>query len=66
MKEYPKQVALKGTISLGGQEKRKDTKTRKSRSEEKVVGFSSTFLFPVRKRKAVIQGGNMEVRGYIN
>ena len=38
--------------SLGGQ-KRKDKKTRKSRSEEKEVGFSSASLFPTRKRKAV-------------
>ena len=29
-----------------GWEKRKDGKTRKSRSKEKVVGFSSAFLFP--------------------
>ena len=28
----------------GGQEKRKDRKTRKSKTEEKVVGFSSAFL----------------------
>ena len=26
---------------MGGQEKRKDRKTQKSKSEEKVVGFSS-------------------------
>ena len=30
--------------------------TRISRSEEKMVGFRSTFLFPVRKREAVTQG----------
>ena len=30
----------------------KDRKTRKSRSEEKVVGFSSAFLFPARKQES--------------
>ena len=45
---------------LGGQEKRKD-KTQKSRSEEKVVGFSSASLFPTRKWEAVTQGGTMEL-----
>ena len=34
-----------------GLEKRKDRKTRKSRSKEKVVSFSSAFLFPARKRR---------------
>ena len=29
----------------------KDRKTSKSRSEEKVVGFSSASLFPTRKRE---------------
>ena len=29
----------------------------RSRSEEKVVGFSSAFLFPVSTREAVTQGG---------
>ena len=42
---------------LGSQEKRKGRKTRKSRHEEKVVGFSSVTLFPARKLEAVIQGG---------
>ena len=37
-------------ISLGDQKKRKDRKARKTRSEEKVVGFSSDSLFPARKR----------------
>ena len=32
-------------------------KTQKSKSEEKMVGFSSASLFPVRKREAVTQGG---------
>ena len=32
-----------------------ERKTRKSRSEEKVVGFSSVSLFPGRKREAVIR-----------
>ena len=39
------------------QEKRK---TWKSRSEEKVVDFSSANLFPTRKREVVTQGGTME------
>ena len=46
-------AALEGTISRGGQEKRKDRKTRKSRSEGKVENFSSGCLFPARKREAV-------------
>ena len=41
----------------GGQEKRKDKKTRKSKSEEEVLNFSSASLFPARKREPVIQGG---------
>ena len=41
----------------GGEEKRKGRKTRKSKSEEKMVGFSSASLFPARKREAVTQGG---------
>ena len=36
----------------------KEKKSRKSRSEEKVVGFSSAFLFPAMKREAVTQGVN--------
>ena len=48
---------------MGGQE-RKDRKTWKSRSEGKVVGFTSAFLFPIRKREAVTQGGTMEPGGY--
>ena len=47
-KELPQQAALQGTISLGGQEKRKDRKRRGRRSEEKVVGFSSASLFFTR------------------
>ena len=43
----------------GGQEKKKDSKTRKSRREEKVVVFSSASLFPVGKREAVTQGGTI-------
>ena len=50
------EAALKGTTSVGVQEKRKDRKTRKSTSEEKGVGFSSASLFPARKREAVTQG----------
>ena len=37
---------------LGGQERRNDKKAWKSRSEEKMVGFSSAFLFSARKREA--------------
>ena len=44
---------------VGGQ-KRKDRKTRKSWSEEKVVNLSSASLFPARKREAVTEGGAME------
>ena len=44
---------------VGGQEKRKDSKLRKSRNEEKVVGFSSASVFPTRKREAVTQGGTI-------
>ena len=43
---------------LGGQKKRKARKTRKSMSEEKVVGFSSASLFPARKRDVITQGGD--------
>ena len=43
--------------SLGGPEKRKD---RKSRGEEKVVGFRSASLFPATKLEAVTQGGSIE------
>ena len=50
--EKQHQAAVKGTKSLGGQKKRKDSKTRK-RSEEKEPSFNSAFLFPARKRKAV-------------
>ena len=35
----------------------KTGKHGKSRSEERVLGFSLTSLFPTRKRKAVTQGG---------
>ena len=48
---------------MGGQEKWKDKKTQKSRSEEKVVGFRLASLFPVRKWEAVTQGGTMEPGG---
>ena len=51
------QAALKGTISLRGQEKRRDKKSRKSRSEEKVVSFSSASIFPSRKWEANFRGG---------
>ena len=52
----PSRQYSKGTISLGSQEKRKD---RKSRSEEKVVGFSSASLYPARKLETVTQGGTI-------
>ena len=46
-----------GNWSVGRRrKKRKDKKTRKSRSEKKVVGFSSASLSPARKREAVTQG----------
>ena len=45
----PQQAAVTGTISLGVQGKRKDRKMRKSRSKEKLFGFSSASLFPPRK-----------------
>ena len=63
IKERPQQTALKTIISLGDQEKGKDGKSRKSRKEEKVMGFSSASLFPARKREAVTQGGTMNPRG---
>ena len=44
---------------LEGQEKREDRKTQKSSSEEKVVGFSSAFLFPTRKWEVVTQDGTI-------
>ena len=56
----PQQAALKGTISLGDLEKRKD---RKSRREQKMVGFSAASLFPTRKRKAITKGGTIEPGG---
>ena len=48
---------------LGIQEKRKERKNQKSRSEEKVEGFSSGFLFPSRKQEAVTKGGTIEPGG---
>ena len=54
------QAALKGTISLGGREKSKDRKTRKSRSKERAMDFSSDSLFPRRKQDAFTQGGTIE------
>ena len=39
------------------QEKRKDRKSQKIISEEKVVSFSSASLCPARKWDAVIEGG---------
>ena len=54
LRSRPQQAALKGTLSLGSQ-KRKERKTRKSRSEEKVVSYSSVSLFLARKMEAVTQ-----------
>ena len=47
---------------LGCQEKRKERKIQKSRSEVNVVGFRSASLFPARKWEAVTQAGNHEDR----
>ena len=44
---------------LAGQEKRKDRKSWKIGSEEKVVSFSLAFVFPTRKLEAVTQGGTI-------
>ena len=61
----PIEAALKGIISLGGLEKRKDRKKLKSRSEEKVVGFSSASLFSTRKREVVTLGGTRGINHLI-
>ena len=45
------------------QEKRKDRETWKSRSEEKVVGFSSASPFPARKQETVTQSGTIDPEG---
>ena len=50
----------KGLYRWGSRE-RKDTKEWRSRSEEKVVGFSSASLFYAGKREAVTQGGTREI-----
>ena len=59
--DHPTLRKTQGAVIVKGweakQEKRKDTKTWKSRSEEKVVDFSSDSLFPTRKWEAVTQGG---------
>ena len=44
---------------MEAQEKRKEKKSQKSRSEEKVVGLSSASLFPARKLEVVTQGGTI-------
>ena len=46
----------------GGQENRKDRKTRKSKSEIKWMVLAQP-PFPARKREAVTQGGTMEPGG---
>ena len=48
-----------------GVQKRKDRKTRKSINEEKMVSFSSAFLFPARKREAVTQVGTRGIDYFI-
>ena len=52
-------VVMEETEGMGGQEKKKERKTRKSRSEKKVVDFSSAPLFHARKREAVTQEGTI-------
>ena len=52
LRSNPSRQRSMGYIT-GGLEKRKDRKSRKSRREEKVVGFSSTSLFPARKQEVV-------------
>ena len=54
-------ISVKGIISLGVSIRRKTGK-QKNRSEQKVVGFSSTFLIPARKLEAVTQGGTRKER----
>ena len=60
-------IIIKGVTTAGSTQRHyidgesgeeKDRKSRKSRSEEKVVGFSSTFLFPARKRGGSHPGWN--------
>ena len=46
---------------LESHEKRKDRKTRKSGSEEKVVNSSSASLFPARKWEAATEVGTREI-----
>ena len=51
-----KEVNNKNTIitDVNNEEERE-----KGRDEEKVVGFSSAFIFPVRKWEAVTQSGTI-------
>ena len=53
------------TISLwgGGQEKRKNKKTRKSKRKEIAVGFSSASPLSARKQEEVTHGGTIEPGG---
>ena len=46
-----------------GIRRRRDRKTRKSSSEEKVVSFRPASLFPARKQEVVTKSGTMEPRG---
>ena len=45
---------------LGSKEKRRDRKTRKSRSEVKMIGYSSASLFPAKKWE-VLPGWKLKV-----
>ena len=48
---------------MEGQKKMKNRKTRKSRSEEKVVSLISASLFLARKREAVAECGISQTGG---
>ena len=61
--KYQLQITINNGVIKGGLERREDRKTRKSRSEEKGMGFISASLFPGRKREAVTQGGTVEPGG---
>ena len=61
LKCNPSKQHSKVLYRCGVRGKGKAQKTRKSRSKEKVVGFSSASLFPERKREAVNQGGTRDI-----
>ena len=60
----PRRVFYRPSISTLVTASRFLADNRKSKSEEKVVGFSSASLFAARKRESVSQGGIMEIGGY--